>query len=95
MKSQLSIVEKRAVSSQNLQNRLNFNKKLSSKDLTKWLFKRYKIRKNEFILELGCGVGNHVLKEAKIVKQKRSNFSNRLFKTIIRNFKKKKIIIII
>ena len=46
MKSQLSIVEKRAVSSQNLQNRLNFNKKLSSKDLTKWLFKRYKIRKN-------------------------------------------------
>ena len=67
MKSQLSIVEKRAVSSQNLQNRLNFNKKLSSKDLTKWLFKRYKIRKNEFILELGCGVGNHVLKEAKIV----------------------------
>ena len=70
MKSQLSIVEKRAVSSQNLQNRLNFNRKLSSKDLTKWLFKRYKIRKNEFILELGCGVGNHVLKEAKIVKQK-------------------------
>ena len=70
MKSQLSIVEKRAISSKNLQNRLSFNKKLGSKDLTKWLFKRYKIRKNEFILELGCGVGDHVLKEAKIVKKK-------------------------
>ncbi len=70
MKSQLSIVEKRAISSQNLQNRLSLNKKLGSKDLTRWLFKRYKIKKNEFILELGCGVGNHVLKEAKIIKQK-------------------------
>ena len=70
MKSQLSIVEKRAVSSQNLQNRLSFNKKLGSKDLTQWLFKRYKIKKNEIILELGCGVGNHVLKQAKIIKSK-------------------------
>ncbi len=68
MKSQLSIVEKRAISSKNLQNRLSFNKKLGSKDLTEWLFKRYKTKKNEIILELGCGVGNHVLKQAKIVK---------------------------
>jgi hypothetical protein len=45
MKSQLSIVEKRAVSSTNLQNRINLNKKLGSKDLTEWLFKRYKIKK--------------------------------------------------
>ena len=67
MKSQLSIVEKRAISSKNLQNRLSFNKKLGSKDLTQWLFKRYKTKKNEIILELGCGVGNHVLKQAKII----------------------------
>ena len=70
MKSQLSIVEKRAISSKNLQNRLSFNKKLGSKDLTEWLFKRYKTKKNEIILELGCGVGNHVLKQAKIIKSK-------------------------
>ena len=40
MKSQLSIVEKRAISSTNLQNRLNLNKKLGSKDLTEWLFQK-------------------------------------------------------
>lgn len=67
MKSQLSIVEKRAISSTNLQNRLNLNKKLGSKDLTEWLFQRYKIKKNDKILELGCGRGNHVVKESKIV----------------------------
>ena len=49
MKSQLSIVEKRAISSTNLQNRLNLNKKLGSKDLTEWLFQRYKIKKNDKI----------------------------------------------
>ena len=42
MKSQLSIVEKRAISSTNLQNELNLNKKLGSKDLTEWLFKDIK-----------------------------------------------------
>lgn len=67
MKSQLSIVEKRAISSKNLQNRLNLNKKLGSKDLTKWLFNRYKIKKKDIILELGCGIGNHVLKHSKII----------------------------
>ncbi len=46
MKSQLSIVEKRAISSKKLQNRLNHNSKFGSKDLTKWLFDRYKIKKN-------------------------------------------------
>ncbi len=70
MKSQLSIVEKRAISSQKLQNRLNLNKKLGSKDLTKWLFVRYKIQKKDKILELGCGIGNHVMKESKIVGNK-------------------------
>ena len=67
MKSQLSIVQKRAISSKNLQNRLNLNKKLGSKDLTKWLFRRYKIKKKDVILELGCGIGNHVIKQAKMV----------------------------
>ena len=67
MKSQLSIVEKRAISSKNLQNRLNLNKKLGTKDLSEWLFKRYKINKGDKILELGCGIGDHVIKEAKIV----------------------------
>ena len=70
MKSQLSIVEKRAISSKNLQNRLNINKKLGSKDLTKWLFSKYQINKNDRILELGCGVGNHVVKQSKIVGNK-------------------------
>ena len=45
MKLKLSKVAKKAISSNNLQNRLNINKKLGSKDLTKWLFKRYKLKK--------------------------------------------------
>ena len=40
-----NIVKKRAISSNNLKNRLNLNKKLGSVDLTPWLFKRYKIKK--------------------------------------------------
>tara|TARA_B100001989_G_C24520529_1_gene455618 strand:+ start:807 stop:1580 length:774 start_codon:yes stop_codon:yes gene_type:complete len=70
MKSKLTKVEKKAISSKNLQNRLNINKRLGSNDLTKWLFKRYKIVKNDKILELGCGRGNHVIKESKIVGNK-------------------------
>ena len=67
MNPKLSKVGKKAISSKNLQNRLNINKKLGSNDLTSWLFKRYKIKKNDRILELGCGRGNHVIKEAKII----------------------------
>ena len=70
MKSKLTKVEKKAISSKNLQNRLNINKRLGSNDLTKWLFKRYNIIKNDKILELGCGRGNHVIKESKIVGNK-------------------------
>ena len=44
MNSKLSKVGKKAISSRNLQNRLDINKKLGSKDLTEWLFKRYKIK---------------------------------------------------
>ena len=79
MKSQLSIVEKRAISSKKLQNRLNLNSKLGSKDLTKWLFDRYKIKKNDIILELGCGSGNHALKQSKDRRKKWPGTSNRLF----------------
>lgn len=86
MKSQLSIVEKRAISSQKLQNRLGLNKKLGSKDLTKWLFSRYKIKKKEKILELGCGIGNHVIKESKIVGNRgyilATDYSNKSLKVL-------------
>lgn len=89
MKSQLSIVEKRAISSSNLQNRINLNKKLGSKDLTEWLFQRYKVKKNDVILELGCGVGNHVIKQSKIVKKKglifAIDYSNKSLNTLKKN----------
>ena len=65
--TKLSKVGKIAISSKNLKNRLDLNKKLGSNDLTKWLFKRYNIKKNDKILELGCGRGNHVIKQSKIV----------------------------
>ena len=58
MKSQLSIVEKRAISSKKLQNRPDLNKKLGSKDLTKWLFSRYKIKNGYF----------NIVKSAKLYK---------------------------
>ncbi len=91
MKSQLSIVEKRAISSKNLQNRLSINKKLGSKDLTKWLFDRYRIKKGDIILELGCGLGNHVLKHAKIVGNKglilATDYSNKSLNVLKKKFK--------
>ena len=91
MKSQLSIVEKRAISSKKLQNRLNLNKKLGSKDLTKWLFSKYQINKNDKILELGCGVGNHVVKQSKIVGKKglilATDYSNKSLKILKKKIK--------
>ena len=90
MNSKLSKVEKKAISSKNLQNRLNINKKLGSNDLTKWLFKRYKIKKNDKILELGCGRGNHVVKESKIIGDKGFILGTDLSKKSL-NFLKKKI----
>ena len=95
MKSQLSIVEKRAISSKNLQNRLSLNKKLGSKDLTKWLFDRYKIKKRDIILELGCGIGNHVLKHAKIVGNEgliiATDYSQKSLEVLKKNLKTKNI----
>ena len=90
MNSKLSKDEKKAISSKNLQNRLNINKKLGSNDLTKWLFKRYKIKKNDKILELGCGRGNHVVKESKIIGDKGFILGTDLSKKSL-NFLKKKI----
>jgi len=88
MKFQLSKVEKRAVSSSKLVNRLDLNKKLGSKDLSKWLFKRYKIKKNEKILELGCGIGKHVLKHSKIIGKKGLVFATDYSKKSLLNLKK-------
>ena len=65
-----NIVRKRSISSDNLKNRLNLNKKLGSVDLTSWLFKRYKIKKNDYILEIGCGMGQHVEIQKKIIGSK-------------------------
>ena len=97
MKSQLSIVEKRAISSKKLQNRLNLNSKLGSKDLTKWLFERYKIKKNDVILELGCGIGNHVLKHSKIVEKNglvlATDYSGKSLRVLKKKIKSKNIII--
>ena len=94
MKSQLSIVEKIAISSKNLQNRLSLNKKLGTKDLTKWLFDRYKIKKKDIILELGCGIGSHVLKHAKIVGNEglivATDYSQKSLKILRKNSKKNK-----
>ena len=89
MKSKLSKVGKKAISSKNLQNRLNINKKLGSNDLTKWLFKRYKIKRNDEILELGCGRGNHILKESKIVGNKGFILGTDLSKKSLSVLKKK------
>ena len=89
MKSKLSKVGKKAISSKNLQNRLNINKKLGSNDLTKWLFKRYKIKRNDKILELGCGRGNHVIKESKIIGAKGFVLGTDLSKKSLNVLKKK------
>ena len=89
MNSKLSKVGKKAISSRNLQNRLDINKKLGSKDLTKWLFKRYKIKKNDNILELGCGRGNHVIRESKIVGSKGFVLATDLSKKSLNTLKKK------
>jgi len=95
MKSQLSIVEKRAISSKKLQNRLNLNNRLGSKDLTKWLFVRYKIKKKDKILELGCGIGNHVIKESKIIGNKgfilATDYSNKSLNLLEKKSKSKNI----
>ena len=89
MNTKLSKVEKKAISSKNLQNRLNINKRLGSNDLTKWLFKRYKIKKNDKILELGCGRGNHVIKESKIIGDKGFILGTDLSKKSLNVLKKK------
>lgn len=91
MKYHLSNVEKRAISSSKLVNRLNINKKLGTKDLTKWLFQRYRIKKDDKILELGCGIGKHVLMHSKIVGKKglifATDYSEKSLQTLKKNLK--------
>ena len=60
-------VKKRSISSNKLKKRLDINKKLGSKDLISWLFKRYNIKRGDYILEVGCGVGQHIKIEKKII----------------------------
>ena len=85
-----NIVRKRSISSDNLKNRLNLNKKLGSVDLTSWLFKRYKIKKNDFILEVGCGMGQHVKIEEKIIGTKGFILASDISRKSLNNIKIKK-----
>ena len=89
-----NIIKKRAISSNNLKNRLNLNKKLGSVDLTPWLFKRYKIKKNDYILEIGCGMGQHVTMEQKIVGTKGMVVATDISQKSLNKIKKAKNVII-
>tara|TARA_Y200000002_G_C22562483_1_gene613085 strand:+ start:85 stop:864 length:780 start_codon:yes stop_codon:yes gene_type:complete len=60
-------IKDRAISSKMLRNRLNLNKKISSKDLHSWQFSRMEFKKGENILDLGCGTGKQSLKISSIV----------------------------
>ena len=59
-----------ASSSHNLNNRIDINNKYSKKNLTDWLFNKYVLKKNMKILEIGCGLGQHVVIYSKIIKSK-------------------------
>ncbi len=63
-------IRKRSISSNKLKKRLDINKKFGSKDLNSWLFKRYNIKKSDYILEVGCGVGQHIKIQKKIIGKK-------------------------
>ena len=49
--------KRRAISSDDLQMRLNINKKSQSKDFHSWLRKRLNVKPSEQILDVGCGTG--------------------------------------
>ncbi|MBD1162849.1 methyltransferase domain-containing protein [Pelagibacterales bacterium SAG-MED12] len=83
-------VKKRSISSNKLKKRLDINKKLGSVDLTSWLFKRYKINKGDFILEIGCGVGQHIKIEKKIVGKKGFILATDISGKSLKNIKKSK-----
>ena len=42
-----------------LNSRINFNKKFGNFDLNKFIDKKFKIKKSETILDLGCGDGKY------------------------------------
>jgi ubiquinone/menaquinone biosynthesis C-methylase UbiE len=60
-------LKKKAVNYSFLKKRLDLNKKLQNKDFTKWLFEKIKIKKNEKILDVGCGEGAQVKKFVKLI----------------------------
>ena len=63
-------LKKKAVNYNFLKKRLDLNKKLQNKDFSKWLFQKIKVRKNEKILDVGCGEGAQVKKFIKIISKK-------------------------
>jgi len=84
-------IKKKASSSISLSNRLDVNKKYSKKDLTEWLFSKYRIKKNFKILEVGAGLGQHVLKESKIISSNGYILAVDNSKKSILNIKRKKL----
>ena len=60
-------LKKKAVNYSFLKKRLDLNKKLQNKDFSKWLFEKIKIKKNEKILDVGCGEGAQVKKFVKLI----------------------------
>jgi len=60
-------LKKKAVNYSFLKKRLDLNKKLQSKSFSKWLFKKIKVKKNEKILDVGCGEGAQVKQFIKLI----------------------------
>ena len=63
-------LKKKAVNYNFLKKRLDLNKKLQNKDFSKWLFQKIKVKKNEKILDVGCGEGAQVKKFIKLISKK-------------------------
>lgn len=60
-------LKKKAVNYSFLKKRLELNKKLQNKDFSKWLFNKIKVKKNDKILDVGCGEGAQVKKFVKLI----------------------------
>ena len=60
-------MKKKAVNYSFLKNRLDLNKKLQNKNFDKWLFSKIKIKKDDKILDVGCGEGAQSIKFLKVL----------------------------